>query len=255
MVVPVGKIGLLLVDAQAGERLRVTSPGVAVPVSLFDPRNHPLPMPTVGADASQSGRLAQSGTYLIVVDATSTTPEVLASGLTVTVVKDVETAAIADGEPVTMRLTEPGQHGRVQFAAVAGDTVIAVGGAANIYAGSTLLDPFGIRVVFGTSTGIVVPVTKLDATGVYTLDLDAQGGVGEITVPGVDCPPGHDCFDPAGREPRDADGGPAGSGGPRHLRGYRWRSCEPRCRDPRRVLHDQPPRSRRAWNGRESIWL
>ena len=182
MVVPVGKIGLLLVDAQVGERLRVTSPGVAVPVSLFDPRNHPLPMPTVGADASQSERLAQSGTYLIVVDATFTTPEVLASGLTVTVVKDVETAAIADGEPVTMRLTEPGQHGRVQFAAVAGDTVIAVGGAANIYAGSTLLDPFGIRVAFGTSTGIVVPVTKLDATGVYTLDLDAQEGVGEITV-------------------------------------------------------------------------
>ena len=180
--VPAGKVGLLLVQGHAGERLRIAGVSGSMPGLVYDWRNHPVPAPLISGETSQTAPLAQSGTYMVVLDGVSSTTDAAAT-LTVTTIADAEATMTVDGPEAVITLTDAWQHAKFLFAAQAGETVVIVGGDSNISGQATLLDPFGIPVAHGGYTGLISGPTELTVDGSYTLDIDPVGaGAGRLAV-------------------------------------------------------------------------
>ena len=121
--------------------------------------------------------LPMPGVYTLLVN-----PEGTATGgmtLRLNSVGDVAAAITADGPPVIIATTEPGQNARLTFEGVEGQRV-SLNVTASTTQGSyvTILNPDGSSlsqsVYYGTGGGFVEPRT-LPTTGTYTVFIDPQG--------------------------------------------------------------------------------
>ncbi|WP_433728020.1 VWD domain-containing protein [Actinoplanes sp. CA-051413] len=131
--------------------------------------------------------LATAGTYTVHLNPTATE----AGGVTLTlfaVPADVTATSSADGSPVTVTTTTPGQSARFTFAGTAGQRVYVTCGETAGIGGATytLSDPTGasMKTAYSCPTsGKAFDTTKLATTGTHTITVDPDNAeIGTITL-------------------------------------------------------------------------
>jgi len=194
------KIGIILFDGVAGQRVTLGMGGVTfgapnccdtANVTIYKPNG--VLLPAFGFGPSGSGTdslvLPVTGTYSIVVD-----PYNAYTGtVTLNLFEDVPVPITINGSAVTLNLSQVGQNGRLSFSGTAGQRVsvglsgitISPGyccdvGTVSIYSPGdvTLLAPFAF-----SNGGAGTPSVVLPVTGTYTIIVDPYvGRTGSVTV-------------------------------------------------------------------------
>lgn len=203
-----GKVGLLLFDGKAGQRISLllsagtvgTSSCCAMKVSIRRPDGSVLVSP--GYQSKSGGyidvqSLSQTGTYTVVID-----PEGTATGSVKATLYDVPAdttqAVVAGGEPVTVSTSTPGQATGATFTATAGQrvsirlTASSFGTSSCCGAKISVLRPDGTTLYsptyFGTSGGWI-DTLSLPQAGTYTLRIDPEAtAVGSAAITLHDVP-------------------------------------------------------------------
>ncbi len=176
-----GKIGLLVFDAAAGQRVgfQWTSTLSVCSIFLFAPNGASLPI----SSSCQSGStgignvlIPSSGTYTIGVDGGSSTGTL---NLQLIDVSDVIGSITIDGPPVTITTTNPDQDARLEFDGTAGQRVVVkITGVTNPSATALFLgitgEPLYSLGISSSPSGFVyfMDTVPLLATGRYTLWLE-----------------------------------------------------------------------------------
>jgi YD repeat-containing protein len=176
------KIGLILFDGTAGQRISLKPSAVTIYesyISILKPDGTTLvPATYVNAPGSffiDTTLLPMTGTYTILVDPYST----YTGNMTVTlysVPPDVSTTIVAGGSAVTVTTTTPGQNARLTFSGSAGQRVSLNITSVTIYESYvSILKPDGTTLVspiYMTSSGRFIDTTSLPTTGTYTILVD-----------------------------------------------------------------------------------
>ncbi|HEX5107373.1 MAG TPA: hypothetical protein VFV95_02965 [Vicinamibacterales bacterium] len=200
-VVAVGtanKVGLLVFDAAAGQRVAVTLSNVTISssvVKLYDTAGTMLASSTVTTAGAfiDAVTLGAAGTYTILVD-----PNGSATGnmtVAVTNIVDVTGALATNGTPVTVPITTAGQNGRLTFTGTAGQristTLTASFGLANRWPLS-IVAPDGTVLGSVSEPGIGIQVEILEpitlpVSGTYTVVVNPTGvTTGTVSVSAYD---------------------------------------------------------------------
>lgn len=187
-----GQIGLVLFDGTAGQEVSVNltnstfSPCITS-VSILNPDGSTLTsygcVNTTAFINTQT--LSVTGTYTILVQPNSTTTGSITVKLNS--VTDQTGTITADGSPVQVELTTPGQNAIFTFDGTVGQRVSTnftnanFGGCWNVW----LLSPDGSTLNSGATCGgsIFLDAVNLPLTGTYTVKVDPQQGqTGNVTV-------------------------------------------------------------------------
>ncbi len=188
-----GKIGLLLVDGNAGEGLSLRISGATIASahylvyapdgSVIGSGDSYLPD---GSGYVDSAALPRSGTYTV-----SIAPSYPYVGtLTITPVRDVSGSITPNSGPTPVTITSPGQRARFTFNGVAGTQVsaFAQGFSGCSDFGLSILKPDGTTLTSGGAScmpSAFLDQTALPATGTYTVVYDpgfAAVGTGSLGV-------------------------------------------------------------------------
>jgi hypothetical protein len=177
-----GQVGRIVFDVVEGQRISIACsfqiPDSRIATALHGPTGTKL----AGAWCNPQGltlyetrELATSGTYSIMVDPFN--DRVGAFTVRVFAVPADPTLAAADGQPVRVETTTPGQNATIAVAGVQGRALrIEVGERTYAVRGcvrTTLTSPTGARVWLDPCTGAGVKLTPvLPASGVYLLRVD-----------------------------------------------------------------------------------
>ena len=118
------KVGLVVFDGVAGQRVSLGMTSVSIPastVSLYKPDGTQMNYGTYGSGGGvlDSQVLPMSGTYAIVIDPTST----YTGSMTLTLSAELTGTITIAGSPVTLSITRVGQNARYFFTGTAGQTV------------------------------------------------------------------------------------------------------------------------------------
>jgi len=193
------KVGLILFDAEAGQRVSLKVSGVNltggtynfVSVSIKKTDGATLVSSTLDANGGfiDTQLLAVAGTYTILVDPLDTST----GNVTLTlydVPADVTGTITAGGSPVTVTTTSPGQNGQLSFSGSANDRVslrvtgLNLAGGSYNYLNVSIKKPDGSALVssnFG-GNGFIEPQT-LPVSGTYTILVDPwDTSIGSATL-------------------------------------------------------------------------
>src|SRR5215211_7866418 len=197
-----------------GQNARLTFSGIAggrvslnvgpsccnVKVSLLNPDGTTLVVPTtmgVSGGFIETKVLPATGTYSVVVD-----PQSYEAGSVTLRLYDVPPdatgAIVANGPPVTLSLSVPGQNGLLVFDGTAGQRIsvrlsgVTIGTSVCCSSRVSILKPDGTSVVspvsFGT-TGGFIDARTLPVTGAYTIVIDPMtSNTGGVTATVADVP-------------------------------------------------------------------
>ncbi len=203
------KVGLIVFDGVAGQRVGLGLTSVSIPsstVSLFNPDGTLMTYGTYGSGggALDSPVLPVSGTYTIVIDPTST----YTGNMTLTLSAELTGTITIAGSPVSFSITRVGQNARYFFTGTAGQTVslgmtsvTMSSSMVSMYKpdGSLLVAPTSITTAGGALDSQVLPVTGTYAilvdpsdlaTGNMTLTLYGTADItGTITIDGTTVTP------------------------------------------------------------------
>ena len=179
-----GAIGLVVVDATAGQRFSITDSNhtfaSCANVTLYAPSGA-----TLGSSCMGAGSFADfpasfvSGTHTIMVE----NPNSGSATLTVNGFTDVTGTITPNGSPVVVNITIPGQNARLTFGGTAGQKVSLATSAStlpNCSADVFLLNPSGTTLnqsgwCAGSGNGLLIDATTLPTTGTYTVFLNPSG--------------------------------------------------------------------------------
>lgn len=190
------KIGLLLIDAVAGQRVSLKVDRITIPpqtdIGIYRPDGTSLTGCVVGAGGGYCPitTLPVAGTYTIVVD-----PRGLNTGsITVTLLdaSDVAATITPGGPPVMVVITIPGQMAQVTFTGAVGQRVSVRLTDPTIPA--TFVDVFRpdgqvLGGIFMSSEGFIDTMT-LPLAGTYRIEVRPRlNGVGSIVITLYDVPP------------------------------------------------------------------
>ncbi len=203
------KVGLIVFDGVAGQRVGLGLTSVSIPsstVSLFNPDGTLMTYGTYGSGDGvlDSQVLPVTSTYTIVIDPTST----YTGSMTLTLSAELTGTITIAGSPVSFSITRVGQNARYFFTGTAGQTV-SLGmtsvtmSSSNVSMykpdGSLLVQPTSITTAGGALDSQVLPVTGTYAilvdlsdlaTGNMTLTLYGTADVtGTITIDGATVTP------------------------------------------------------------------
>ncbi len=190
------KIGLVLFDGIAGNRVSVPWSGNTIPgttyFNIIKPDGSELTNPIGnGANLIDAQTLPATGTYTVLVDPFGTGT----GSVTVTpydLPPDFSSPIVPGGAPVVATMTVPAQNARLTFAGTAGQRIAVGMGNSTIPGttyvsiqkpdGSTLFGPVGASATF-------IDTQTLPVTGTYTILVDPyQTGTGSLTVTLYDVP-------------------------------------------------------------------
>jgi hypothetical protein len=191
-----GKIGVVLVDGAAGERVAVfgtasTISGCWWGLTLIGPDAAPLGT-HAGCGATNLLEpivLPLAGSYTVVVDLGVNGANTGTLDISVADATDVTGPIIAGGASVPVTIAVPGQNAALTFNGNAGQSVSAVASNATFPGGCiwsiSIVKPDGNTLTTGRSCGggAFIDTTTLPATGTYTLRLDpADASTGSATL-------------------------------------------------------------------------
>jgi YD repeat-containing protein len=193
------KIGLVLFDGTAGQRVSLLLSSLAITrshVSIYQPNLSALY--ESGAIYAASGSvfidvqtLPFTGTYTILLD-----PDLTYTGsLTMTlfdVPADIVGTLVPDGSSATFSVTTAGQNARYTFAGVADDRVAVHATNATIPNSAVRIRKPDGTVLVSTSIGAngAIDATVLPTTGTYAVEVDPSGtGTGNMTLALYDVEP------------------------------------------------------------------
>ncbi len=191
------KIGIILFDGAAGDRVSLGMTGVTIGsptwgtlVSIRDPFGAIL-LANFGVGTDGGGTdtltLPVDGTYSIIVDPV----DALTGNMTLLLSADLVVPITIDGSPINLSFTRPGQNARLTFNGTAGQQVSIGASGSNIgfsnwgtYVsvknpdGSTLLAPMDVGTDGTGSNTLALPVT-----GTYSILVDPRSAMlGNITI-------------------------------------------------------------------------
>ena len=181
------EVSLRMTDVSIGSILSGTA------VSLRRPDGTTIASANVGTSGGfLDGRtLPVTGTYTVVVDPVGANT----GGLTLTleeVPSDVADAIGADGVPVTVTTSVPGQDARLDFVGTAGRRVSLKVGPTCCVGRVSITAPGGATLVPATTfgpSGVFVDATTLPETGTYSIRVDYDGSsTGAVTLTLYDVP-------------------------------------------------------------------
>ena len=204
------KIGLVLFDGSAGQRVSLNLSNVSIPsssccsakVTLLNPNSSNLVPPTffgTGGSFIDTKDLIADGTYTIVIDPESTSTGSATVAL-YNVPPDPVSPIVAGGAPVTMTTTTPGQNAKLTFNGTAGQRVslkmsnVTIAGSSCCSTRVSIVNPDGTTNLVsptwvGTSGGFIDTVV-LTASGTHTIFIDPDAAnLGSITLNLYDVPP------------------------------------------------------------------
>jgi YD repeat-containing protein len=195
------KIGLVLFDASAGQRvsLKVNSNTIAsCLVRIYNPNGSTLASMTANTSGGfmDTPLLPATGTYTILIDPDSTNTGSI--NFTLNNASDVTASITAGGPAVSVTTTVIGQNAQVTFNGTASQRIslkmasVTIGTSTCCSTRVSILKPGGATLVaptlVGTSGGFIDTQT-LPVTGLYTIFVDPQNqDVGSMTLTLYDVP-------------------------------------------------------------------
>jgi YD repeat-containing protein len=169
------KIGLVVFDATAGQRVGFNTNGQCFGFGIYKPNGASLiQYASLCSGFVEPVNLPTSGTYTILVKAGANTGS---NTFTLIGATDVTGTIIAGGPPVTIDITKPGQNASLTFAGAAGQQVsVETTGSTINLSYVWLLTPDGTNLftpptLVGSGSGFVDSHT-LPITGTYTIRID-----------------------------------------------------------------------------------
>jgi hypothetical protein len=186
-VVTVGtasKIGLVVFDGTAGQRISLQMSSVSIAfstVTVATPEGATLGPPVTvntGGGFYEVQTLPETGTYQILVDPTSTHTRSMTLALNNVPADVTGTLTAGSGQGVT--ITTPGQNAALTFSGTSGQRVSVRFTSVTVSSSFAYLDkPDGTILVGATSVnpsaGGFIDAVTLPATGTYTVRIDPQG--------------------------------------------------------------------------------
>jgi YD repeat-containing protein len=175
------KIGLLIFDATAGQRVSFSLSGQSLSSCIFhviDPDGTQPTLPVVNCASPytflDAVPASLTGTYTIGIDPGSST-----GGITVTPnnATDLTGTISIGGSPVTQTTTTPGQNAQLTFSGNSGQVISMVASSVTFpdYAAITIYNPDGSTLASTTATssgGAYIGATPLAQTGTYRIYID-----------------------------------------------------------------------------------
>ena len=196
-----GKIGLIVFDGEAGQRVSLkvnTSTIASCLLKISNPNGTTLASITANTSGGfmDTPLLPATGTYTILVDPDSTNTGSI--NFTLNNASDVTTTITPGGAAVTATTTVQGQNARLTFNGTAGQRIslkmtnVTIGTSSCCSTQVSIINPGGTTLVaptfVGTSGGFI-DLQTLPATGSYTILVDPQGtDTGSMTLTLYDVP-------------------------------------------------------------------
>ncbi|MBA3241724.1 MAG: IPT/TIG domain-containing protein [Acidobacteria bacterium] len=188
------KIGMVLFDAAAGQRisLKMTGINVSSAVSILRPDGGVLVTQSVSTSSGQfiePQLLPTSGTYTIITDPSGTATGSITFNL-YAVPPDVTASITSYGAPSTVTLTAPGQNAKVTFSGTSGQRIsLGTTAPTNRYPSGAATGDFMIYKPDGTaipgtgSLGNFLLTVDLPVTGTYTAFINpAAAHTGDVSL-------------------------------------------------------------------------
>ena len=213
-VSPANKIGLMISEGAAGQRISLKTSNTTITnswVYIYNPNGTTLVGPvTVGSGSFvDTLTLAYTGTYTILIDPLSS----YSGNMTLTLydVPPDPTAGISPGgASVTLTTTSPGQNMHLTFSANAGQRVSLKMDSVTVTSSNVYMyKPDGTQqaVYVGMNTsGAFIDTQTLAVTGTYSILVDPSGDrIGSVTSTLMMCRPRHRQYHPRRRGGNSGD--------------------------------------------------